>query len=332
MLNSSAKNSLIEPPRVEIASLQYEKGMVLFTYALTLMAAAESVLSTPVEEGGVSSNDRLKQVSGYLRKVESLFRYLLEQDFSSSPELTRVAELSPTVLGAFITLVSGSVHMATVYKAQEQQSLESSPLYSRVALFAAEKFSSAFQMLSSASALLNSGSSVHSESALSESKSKLKRFHISTTAIKQMASQSPLLNWLESSQKFCIASAEVFMATASYNKNEVGLAVGYLLHAQTNLSSIDKKYLQQASTSHQQLKDRIEDLLRNYQAENDRIAFQPVPGMEAIEQKWPSGREVVPPQEAWKPPQSLLAIQGNFFPTPAAPSKPQSYENQQGYY
>lgn len=340
-INSSAKNNIIEPPRVEVASLDYEKGMVLFTYALALIYTAESTLIKPSSTGSSQANqtnDKWKQITVCLVKAESIFRYLLEQDFSSNPEVSQVVDISPTVLGALISLISGSLHLTAIYKAQEQKNTSSPSFNSRVALYASEMFSSAFQMFSSVSAttvLSNSSHNALSSGTSSSSTNEKKRFHIPTSGIKQLTSESPLLSWLESVQKYCISSAEVFMAQTSYKKNEVGLAIGHLLGARTSLQSIDKKFLQQqkqydsiGGVAH--LKNSIDDLLRNYQAENDRISFQPIPTPEEVKQKWPSGREIAPKQAAWTPPQSLLTTGEDYFSSAASGN--QKYEKQQGYY
>lgn len=323
-LSVSPRTTLIEPPRVEVASLQYERGMVLYTYALAYMAAAEAVqASAPVtaeNDTETGPADRLKQISGYLRRAESVFRYILSMPKDG---LASIPDLSAQVLGGFVTFVSGSLHMAMVHKVLRQESLESSTLYSRVSLFAAEKFASAYQMFTSAASIagLASGSTAGND----DSKSRFKRFHVKTAALKQLGAQSPLLGWLDGQQRYCIAAAEVFMAGAAYNNNNVGLAVGFLTHARDTTNGDGGSH---SSTAQILLRDRITDMLRRYTAENDRISFQEVPGPETVVQKWPSGREVVQPQEPWVPPASLLndEIGGLETKPAAAPTA------QQGYY
>lgn len=115
-------------------------------------------------------------------------------------------DLSPTALNAMTTLMSGSIHLATIYKTQEQQSTSSSTLYSRVAIYAAERFSTAYQMFAS----INTYSGQLSSAGASSDTQK-KRFQISTNSIKthMSSNNSPMLTWLEAAQKYCIASAEV---------------------------------------------------------------------------------------------------------------------------
>lgn len=279
---------VVEPPRVEVSSLDFEKGMVLFTYALALTTFAENVLKQTTDNA-----EKWKLITNRLMKAESVLRYLAEQNINLSPGCSDILDLHPSTIFALITLISGSLHLAIIYKAQAQDS-QSPSLLSRVALFAAEKFGTASQLFSGS---ISSGTG---------SKHKILATFLPNNAVSQ---------WLKEARSFSIAFAEKYMADTSQAKGQVGLAVAYAQHAKEVLSSVDgTKYLQPMVGS---LKTVIEERLVLFTAENDRIAFQPVPSSAEVEQNWPSGREVISAQSPWNPPQNLLhARDGYRSPAP----------------
>lgn len=290
---------VVEPPRVDIASLEYEKGMVLFTYALALIAFGENTLKQS------ETAEKWKLIMNRLMKAESVLRYLAEQNVGMSSSCSFVLDLHPSTISALISMISGSLHLAIIYKSQAQGSASSS-LLSRVSLFAAEKFGTAAQLFSG--------------SISSSSTSKNKKL------LGTLLPNNALSQWLKAARSFSVAYAEKYMADTSHEKGQVGLAVAYLQNAQEVLSSVDdgsKGYLQPMVGT---LKSLIEESQVLYKAENDRIAFQPVPSSSEVEQNWPSGREVVSVQPAWKPPQNLLREEY------MSPQPTEQYSEQRGYY
>lgn len=290
---------VVEPPRVDIASLEYEKGMALFTYALAFVAFAETALQQS------ESPDKWKLITSRLKNAESVFRYLADQNLGLHPSCSAVLDLHPSTISALITMISGSLHMAIIYKSQAQVS-QSSSLLVRVSLFAAEKFGTASQLVS------GSGGSTGG----STSKRKLLSTFLPNNALSQ---------WLKDARSFSIAYAEKYMADTSQEKGQVGLAVAYLQNAKEVLATVDDSG-RNAQTK--QLKTVIDESLVLFKAENDRIAFQPVPSSSEVEQNWPSGREVVSAQPAWTPPYNLLHARDSF----RSPPPPEQNTENRGYY
>lgn len=323
----SALHSALHAPKLRVPGLAYEVGMATLTYALALVWAAEAALAddTPLPNidlygAGPSTTitttttttttpSKWKRVSACLLKADAVFRYLLEKDYAASCSVP-VPDLATPTLGALITLMAGSIHLATIYKVlQEQQGQQTSvSLYSRVALYAAEQFNAAYQMFAETSSSSSSGRRRQLQS--------LKQQLGSTRA-----PSAPLLAWLDAAQKYSTAAAQLFMARASHSKNETGLAVGYLISASrsaaaANTSGGDRRRTgtERAFCEHaggQQLQAAIDALLVEYRAENDRIAFQKVPQeTDDVMRQWPSGRAIVQSQTAWHPPPSLLLVHG----------------------
>lgn len=273
---------VVEPPREEVASLDFEKGMILFTYALALASFAENVQKQTSENA-----EKWKLITNRLMKSESVLRYIAEQGIGLTPGCSGILDLHPSTISALITLISGSLHLTIIYKAQAQAS-QSSSLLSRVALYAAEKFGTSTQLFSGS---INSGSG---------SKKKI---------LGNFLPNNALTAWLKEARSFSIAFAELYMAISSQDKAQVGLAVAFTQHAKETLSSVEStRYLQPMVDT---LKSEIEEKLVLFKAENDRIAFQKVPGKDEVEQNWPSGREVVSVQPAWQPPSNLLQGHSN---------------------
>lgn len=260
---------VVEPPRVEIASFEYEKGMTILTYALAIISYGEKTLKQN------QTSEKWKIITNRLMKAESVLRYLADQSIGLQPACASVIDLHPSTLSGLITMISGSLHLTIIYKSQAQESASSS-LLTRVSLFAAEKFGTATQLFSS----LNSGSKFNGTNGLT--------------------------HWLRAARSFSIAYADKYMADSSQQKGQVGMSIAYLQNAEDALGAVEdssKSYLQPMVGK---LKGYIEDSKKRFVAENDRIAFQNVPNSKEVEGNWPSGREVVQAQPLWVPPRSLL--------------------------
>lgn len=294
---------VVEPPRVEVASFEYERGMTILTYALAIIAFGEKTLRQS------ESSEKWKLISNKLMQAESVLRYLAEQNVGLANDLANIPDLHPSTISGLITMVSGSLHLNIIYKSQAQGSASSS-LLSRVSLYAAEKFGTANQLFSGIN---------HPSSST-----------INKKLLTSLLPNNSLSQWLKAARNFSIAYAEKYMADTSQQKGEVGLAIAYLQNAKDALSAVEdtsKVYLQPMAGK---LKSYIEESQIKFKAENDRIAFQKIPDSSEVEHNWPSGREVVPTQSTWVPPVSLLRVQNEYS---LAQTQEKSRNNaQRGYY
>lgn len=157
-----------------------------------------NALDDEAKASQAESSTKWKKISTNLQKAQSLFKYLLQnhqqymhhssssssmpQHTQGMPSLSNVIDLSPTTLNGLISLISGSLHLTMIYKAQEQQfqylqtmtatnlasdldesssininssypkdkakAIASPSLYIRVAIYAAEQYSTAIQLFS----------------------------------------------------------------------------------------------------------------------------------------------------------------------------------------
>lgn len=307
----SALHAGAAAPKLRVPGLAYEVGMATLTYALALVWAAEAALADDAPLPGVElygagtntpdSPSKWKRVSACLLKADAVFRYLLEQDYAARCSVP-VPDLAPPILGALITLMAGSIHLASIYKALEEQGQQTSvSLYSRVALYAAEQFNAAYQMFA--------------ETTTNGRRRPLQSLKQQLGSAR--APSAPLLAWLDAAQKYSTAAAQLFMARASHSKHETGLAVGYLLNASRAAAAASNRRRagsERGFCEHaggERLQAAIDALLAEYRAENDRIAFQKVPEeADEVMRQWPSGRAIVQSQSAWHPPASLLLAHG----------------------
>ncbi|KAF5100586.1 hypothetical protein D0Z00_001205 [Geotrichum galactomycetum] len=283
---SSKHIRVVEPPRVEVASFEYERGMTVLTYALAIIAFGEKTLKQS------ESPEKWKLMSNKLMQAESVLRYLAEQNVGLANDIGNIPDLHPSTISGLITMVSGSLHLNIIYKSQAQGSASSS-LLSRVSLYAAEKFGTASQLFSG---INHSGSGSNGNKKL----------------LTNLLPNNGLSQWLKAARNFSIAYAEKYMADTSQQKGEVGLAIAYLQNAKEALNAVEdtsKVYLQPMAGK---LKGYIDESQTLFKAENDRIAFQPIPNSSEVEHNWPSGREVVPNQPTWVPPVSLLRVQNEY--------------------
>lgn len=283
---SSKHIRVVEPPRVEVASFEYERGMTVLTYALAIIAFGEKTLKQS------ESTEKWKLMSNKLMQAESVLRYLAEQNVGLANNIANIPDLHPSTISGLITMVSGSLHLNIIYKSQAQGSASSS-LLSRVSLYAAEKFGTASQLFSGSN---HGGNGSNSNKKL----------------LTNLLPNNGLSQWLKAARNFSIAYAEKYMADTSQQKGEVGLAIAYLQNAKEALNAVEdisKVYLQPMAGK---LKSYIDESQTLFKAENDRIAFQPIPNSSEVEQNWPSGREVVPNQPTWVPPVSLLRVQNEY--------------------
>lgn len=272
---SGAKTSVIEAPRKEYAGLEYERGMVILTYALALAAYAESAVTREN-----ASNTKWKQATAHLQKAQSLLQYLLASPvvMDDTPFDLQVGNIS-----ALATMVSGSLHLLILFKSVEDEAEEgrasvSPGLSARVAIFAADKFAALAQMLS-------------------------------TSPASQWAA------WANNARAYCMASARKFVAIDQSKSGNVGTAIAFLqasldtLKTSSPAGNLKSKFSRSKNSSEAMtsaLKSSICDLLREYTIENDRLAFQEVPKADRLSEVWPSGREVYPTSGPWGPPPSLL--------------------------
>jgi hypothetical protein len=264
-----------EAPRVEIASLEFEKGMILLTYALAFMCLAENAAIS------ASADRKWKLATAHLAKAQSIVLYLTSHPVQLDDIPT---DLHAATLGMLLNVTSGSLHLLILYKNLEQEAAGdpagSATLLSRVAIYSADKYGAASQMLIS-----------------------VKRTKVGSDALE---------DWIADVRNYCIASLHRFMAIDVAKKNHVGNAIGHLnaandALAKSKLKKALSKDNEELSRRVQAIRVSIATLMQTYKTENDSFAFQTVPKTKDLNSDWPSGREVVAATEPWTPPSSLLA-------------------------
>jgi hypothetical protein len=278
---SRAQINVIEAPKVEVMGLEFERGMVLLTYALALVVQSDKVIQTSSSED--EEQTPWKQATSYLLKAESVLSYL-----SSSPPAIEQQQgnntpidLQSTTISGLSNIVKGSLHLLILYKSfNDPVSTTSAGLLSRIAIYATEKFSSASQLL---------------QKPQSKMKAKVPGF------------SDALTTWLVNAQAYTTASAYRYMALESSEKSQVGRALGLLSLANDTIGSMKNRKESEAIFSMgQRLKTDIDALQQKYKAENDRLAFQKIPDLKELKYNWPSGREATSLRPPWSPPQSLV--------------------------
>lgn len=288
---SQSQISMLEAPKVTLQSLEGEKGMVLMTYAMAYMLQADKVISHPVtrDPTNLSQNtaaDQWKQATSFLLKAQSILNYLTTYPLSLSDY---PLDLQTNTLNGLASIASGSTHLLILYKSfsEEMESLSkpsTSPgLLCRVAVFAAEKFGSALQMIYT------------SGSTSSTLKAKLNSKSIGP-------GKESLQTWLNSARHYCLASAQRFMAMELSEKNQIGYAIAYLNASLDSLSHMKNQRKSSSDDLVQKFKTNVEQLLQKYTAENNRYFFQPVPKSKEFDNNLPSGRQIMSPQGPWSPP------------------------------
>lgn len=277
---SRAQINVIEAPKVEVMGFEFERGMVLLTYALALIVQSDKVIQ-------VSSDDEeqtpWKQATSYLLKAESVLSYL-----SSSPPAIEQQQgnntpidLQSTTISGLSNIVKGSLHLLILYKSfNDPSSMTSAGLLSRIAIYATERFSSASQLL---------------QKPQSKMKAKVPGF------------SDALTTWLANAQAYTTASAYRYMALESSEKSQVGRALGLLSLANDTIGSMKNRKESEAIFSMgRRLKADVDALHQKYKAENDRLTFQTIPDLKELKYNWPSGREATTLRPPWSPPQSLV--------------------------
>ncbi|CAN6608125.1 hypothetical protein TRVA0_003S04038 [Trichomonascus vanleenenianus] len=284
---SKAQIHIIEAPRVELTSFEFERGMVLLTYALALMALAEKAMAR--KESG---SDRYKLANAYLGKAQSVLVYLS----AHPPNMDNVpVDLQNSSISGLISLLQGSLHLLILYKSLEEEASTSPSLLSRVAIYAAEKFRSSLQLFT--------GSKKTGSDAL--------RAWLNTAHNYCMASAQMYMA-IDTSSRNNIGQAVGLLELASETLS---------IKKHTKILSKDKD-LEKLEDHAQLLKAKIDETLDYNRAENDRITFQPVPSVKDLkeQQNWPSGREVTA-AKPWNVPKSLIEGSDRNEDYPSAPSR-----------
>lgn len=270
-----ANTPLVEPPKMEIADLEFERAMCLLCYSLSLIRLGDIKGKTM----------EWKEATSYYLLAQSILNHLI----SNPPQLKDTPyDLQISTLNSISTMISGSVHLLILYKSLGEEkdqnsgpatapmrSVASAALLSRVAMFAAEKFSSAL--------------------------------HLISTSSKKYGGTEAYQSWLKHARVYSLAAGQRYIAIEESKKGNIGKAIGILNLAldETDPGKLkkvlkrDKDGLVKATA---ELKTTINDLTALYSAENRTILFQPVPKPSAIEKNWPSGREVVSQKPQWTPP------------------------------
>lgn len=278
---SRAQINVIEAPKVEVMGLDFERGMVLLTYALALIVQSDKVIQTSSEDD--QEQTPWKQATSYLLKAESVLSYLasappaIEQQQGNNTPI----DLQSTTISGLSNIVKGSLHLLILYKSfNDPASTTSAGLLSRIAIYATERFSSASQLL---------------QKPQSKMKAKVPGFSDALTV------------WLVNAQAYTTASAYRYMALESYEKSQVGRALGLLLLANDTVGSMkNRKESEAIFFMGQRLKADVDALHQKYTAENDRLTFQKIPDLKELKYNWPSGREATTLRPPWSPPQSLI--------------------------
>uniref|UniRef100_A0A060T5E5 pH-response regulator protein palC n=1 Tax=Blastobotrys adeninivorans TaxID=409370 RepID=A0A060T5E5_BLAAD len=263
---------LIEPPKVELASIEYERGMAILTYALACCVHSNAVLKSS------SAETRWKQTTAALTQAAAMLRYLENNPcrIENGP-----MDLQPSTINGLLSMVHGSLHLIILFKTVEEDSKTSPSLMSRVAIFAVEKFRTASNQL------VSSPVNTWLQGAQAYCVASAHRF---------MAIDSA------NSGKVGLAIGHLKAAT---------MALGSLKGKKHKISSLlpKDKDVEGLSEGATKLSRTIEEQLHSYQAENKRLAFQAVPepnSPQLSQNIWPSGREVTALPKPWSPPSSVI--------------------------
>lgn len=304
---SRSQINVVEAPRVEIMGLEYERGMILITYALSLIVQSDKVIQAISEasQNEDAANQPWKQATSYLLKAESVLSYLantppaIEQQEDTSIPI----DLQPTTISGLSNLVKGSLHLLILLKSSSASSAVSPGLLSRISIYTTERFSSALQLL---------------QPSATTKHDKMKA---------KVGFSDSLTNWLINAQAYSTASAYRYMAVESAKNNQVGRAIGLLDLSSQTLASMkkSKKDSERLISLGQQVKSDVDTLYQSYKAENDRLAFQKIPDLKELQHNWPSGREATTLKPPWSPPTSLLRDYNQRIPAPGSSTSSSGY-------
>lgn len=272
-----ASAPLIDPPKLELSDIEFERGMILLCYSLALMQLGDS-------RGRMME---WKQATALFLQAQSVLTHLISNPVNLGE--TTPYDLQVTTLSSISTMISGSLHLLILYKSMEEEkelasgpatapmrSIASAALLSRVAMFASEKFGSALQLISTN---------------------------------KKFGEQ--FQSWLKHARAYSLAACERYVAMEESKRGNVGKAIGILNLALDEIESNKLKNLLKRDKDGLfkltvELREAISQQISLYSAENKSILFQPIPKPDSIERTWPSGREVVPQKSPWTP--SALAL------------------------
>ncbi|ANB11023.1 hypothetical protein AWJ20_3819 [Sugiyamaella lignohabitans] len=353
-----------EAPKLELQSLEFEKRMVLLTYSLALMMLAETAVTSRYGDGNQDNDRKWKLATSHLIKSQSIVWYLVanSNSYKGQPIPPQLQNQTGFITG-LQTLIGGSLHLLIIYKDLERELQESSDGYnsssttttsrnllSRVAIYAADKFGAASQLISSSSSSFSSsggtGSDLSSSGSTEPTKSKMRSAmsriapssHNGSSSSSSSShnssfslgnSSDTLSGWLSEARKFCIADTYKLSAIDQAQKGQTGQAIGFLtaalelLGANSKLKKVVSSTAKPGTIQYQQdqLKQTILPILHSYTTENNNYTFQTIPKASELESNRPSGRQVVAAEQPWVPPSSLISDSVSETLTPSSSSR-----------
>lgn len=270
--SKSRKRDLAD--KTKHCTIEFERGMIILSYILVYVGLAQERLDS-VTGDNADKSMRYRQATAHLLKAQSITSYLARHpiNFDDMPW-----DIHPTTINMLGNMISGLLHVVVLRKDVEAEmddyyripkSSASMILMTRVAIYSADKFTTAHQL-----------------------------------ADKKDTPDS-LVHWLKDMKLYAVACSMRFMAMQQAAKGKIGNALGYINQAIDSLDTNKMKTMLTGSRAvaiaKAQLKENCMKLQKVYKKENDSVAFQPVPKFSDIDEPWPSGREVVVSSETWEP-------------------------------
>lgn len=273
--SKSRKRDLVD--KAKHCTIEFERGMVILSYILVYVGLAQERLDSIAAAAGGDDTDKAikyRQATAYLLKAQSITNYLSRNpvNFNDIPW-----DIHPTTVNMFGNMIAGLLHVVVLRKDVEAEmddyyripkSSASMVLMTRVAIYSADKFTTAHQLMD-----------------------------------KKDAPDS-LVHWLKDMRLYAVACSMRFMAMQQAAKGKLGNALGYINQAVDSLDTNKMKTMLSGSRAVAQAKSQLKEncikLQKVYKKENDSVAFQPIPKFSDIDEPWPSGREVVVSNEVWE--------------------------------